>query len=322
MNHLDLFSGIGGFAYAVDQVWPGATHVFCDNDEFCQKVLAKHWPESKIYGDIRTLTDTNYDGFYGTKDRQSHEERTGSDQEGQEQGSKLKGSHTIRHRTHTDLLTGGFPCQPFSAAGKRRGTDDDRYLWPEMLRVIRLTKPTWVIGENVGGLVTWNEGMVLEQVCADLEAEGYEVQPLIIPACAKNAPHRRDRVWIVANSDSKRERAGRGEVQEKDGEIPQRNHNAKPVNTSKDNAPDTQRQGQQEPQHQHYSQDKEEAEAGVDNRFERQSWDQDWLEVATRLCGVDDGVSKRVDRLKALGNAIVPQVAIEIMKAIKSYKQE
>lgn len=166
----------------------------------------------------------------------------------------------------TDLLTGGFPCQPFSQAGRRRGTADDRYLWPEMLRVIQLTKPTWIIGENVGGFVTWNEGMVLEQVCLDLESENYEVQTFVIPAVSVNAPHRRDRVWIVANKPGKGlERGNR---------------------TSFSGCSET-------------------------------GWDQNWIEVATRLCRVDDGIPRRVDRLKALGNSIVPQVAEEIMKAIK-----
>lgn len=185
-----------------------------------------------------------------------------------------------------DLLTGGFPCQPFSQAGKRRGTEDDRYLWPEMLRVIQLTKPTWIIGENVGGFVTWNEGMVLEQVCVDLENEGYEVQPFIIPACAVNAPHRRDRVWIVANSTSER---GRGRTSQK------RSHG---------------KEWELEQNKQKGSEVWGEGEGCI-------SWNENWLEVATRLCRMDDGVSSRVDRLKALGNAIVPQVAIEIMKAIK-----
>jgi DNA (cytosine-5)-methyltransferase 1 len=251
MKHLDLFSGIGGFAYAVDQVWPGSTHVFCDNNVFCQKVLKKHWPGAKIYDDIRTITN-------------------------EEAG--------------WELLTGGFPCQPFSQAGKRRGTEDDRYLWPEMLRVIQLTKPTWIIGENVRGFVTWNEGLVLEQVRLDLEAEGYEVQPLIIPACAVNAPHRRDRVWIIAHTKSI------------DGRRELRNLSSKNETQSK-------------PKEQHQNKTR---------KFENASWDEPWIEVATRLCRVDDGVSNRVDRLRGLGNAIVPQVAIEIMKAIKEshYEQQ
>lgn len=278
MNHLDLFSGIGGFAYAVDQVWPGSTHIFCDNNLFCQQVIRKHWPESRIYGDIRTITNTDSLRPHGSQDPQGDQERNGSNQKGAGKVRQLEGNNTLR----IDLLTGGFPCQPFSQAGKRRGTADDRYLWPEMLRVIQLTKPTWIIGENVGGFVTWNEGMVLEQVCLDMETEGYEVQPFIIPACAVNAPHRRDRVWIVAHRQN-----NRGDWWTKE-----------------------QRRQEENKQKWENLRDKSCREnCGLD-------WETHWLEVATRLCRMDDGLPKRVDRLRALGNAIVPQVAIEIMKAI------
>src|SRR3990167_5535472 len=142
MLHLDLFSGIGGFAIAVDEVWPGSEHIFCDNDKFCQQVIHKHWPNSKIYEDIReikSITDTDW--------RQSREQ------------TEQKGWESIgRRNQEVFLLTGGFPCQPFSQAGKRKGTADDRYLWPEMFRVIRLTQPQWVIAENVRGLLTIKSG--------------------------------------------------------------------------------------------------------------------------------------------------------------------
>lgn len=128
MKHLDLFSGIGGFALAVEAVWPDAVHEFCDIEPFSRAILKKHWPHATIHEDIKTL-------------------RPGP----------------------ADIVTGGFPCQPFSAAGLRRGKEDDRHLWPEMLRVIRASAPEWVVGENVGGLLTWNGGMVLDEVCADLE---------------------------------------------------------------------------------------------------------------------------------------------------------
>lgn len=276
MNHLDLFSGIGGFAYAVDQVWPGATHVFCDNDKFCQKVLAKHWPGSKIYGDIRTITNTEYNGSVATKKAGKDSGIQSKSQTGEKLfESEFEGVGSLwTKETRWDLLTGGFPCQPFSQAGKRRGTEDDRYLWPEMLRVIQLTTPTWIIGENVPGIINIENGMVFQQVCTDLENEGYEVQPFIIPAVAVNAPHRRDRVWIVAYGGNER-------LQRNEGKESPR----------KKGQPD-----------------------GYNAEYD---WNQNWLEVATRFCRVDDGVSDRVDRLKALGNAIVPQVAIEIMKAIK-----
>lgn len=161
MNHASLFSGIGGFDLAADRM--GWQNVFnCEIDPFCRKVLAYHFPDAKQYEDVKT-TD-----------------------------------FTI-HRGHIDVLTGGFPCQPFSLAGKRKGSDDTRYLWPEMLRAIREIEPRWVVGENVFGIVNWSDGMVFEQVQSDLEDAGYEVQPYIIPACAVDAPHRRDRVWFVAH---------------------------------------------------------------------------------------------------------------------------
>ncbi|MCR4306730.1 MAG: DNA (cytosine-5-)-methyltransferase, partial [Candidatus Yonathbacteria bacterium] len=199
IKHLDLFSGIGGFAYAVDQVWE-AEHIFVENDKFCQAVLRKHYPNSEIYGDIRQFTtDTR---------RERQEEQKKQTTRGEQCNSKHKTPHEGEfYDTHAgtiekqciNIITGGFPCQPFSQAGRRKGTADDRFLWPEMLRCIREFKPTWVIAENVRGLLSIEGGLVFEQVCADLENIGYEVQPFIIPAVAVNAPHRRDRVWIVAN---------------------------------------------------------------------------------------------------------------------------
>lgn len=162
MTHASLFSGVGGFDLAAE--WAGWTNMFnCEIDAFCRRVLAYHFPNAVQYEDIRTTDFTVWRG-------------------------------------RIDVLTGGFPCQPFSVAGKRKGTDDDRYLWPEMLRAIREIRPRWVVGENVRGFVNWSEGMVLDTVFADLEALCYEVQPFILSACAVGAPHRRDRVWIVAHA--------------------------------------------------------------------------------------------------------------------------
>jgi DNA (cytosine-5)-methyltransferase 1 len=170
-----------------------------------------------------------------------------------------------------DILTGGFPCQPFSCAGEQRGKEDDRYLWPEMFRIIRETKPTWIIGENVAGIIN----LGLEDCFLDLGSERYEVQPLIIPAYAVNAPHKRDRVWILAHSKSGR---GNNSVQEK-------------------------------------------------RRLSRADtgaiWgDGDYWTDKSEPLGVAYGISDRVDRLKALGNAIVPQVAHQIFKAIVEVEYE
>jgi DNA (cytosine-5)-methyltransferase 1 len=166
MNHGSLFSGIGGFDLAAQ--WSGWTNKFhCEWNPFGQKVLKHYWPEAESYSDI---TKTDFTLWRGK----------------------------------IDILTGGFPCQPYSQAGKRLGKEDDRHLWPEMLRAIREIQPRYVVGENVSGLVNWNGGMVFNEVQAELEAEGYEVTPFILPACAINAPHRRDRIWFVAYSKNSR----------------------------------------------------------------------------------------------------------------------
>lgn len=162
MKHASLFSGIGGFDLAAE--WMGWNNVFhCEWMEFPRKVLEFYWPEADSYTDI---CDTNFE----------------------------------KYANQIDIITGGFPCQPFSLAGKRKGTEDERFLWKEMLRAIQEIKPKYVIAENVLGLTSIDGGLVLESVWSDLEAQGYEVQSFIIPAASKNAPHRRDRIWIVAHS--------------------------------------------------------------------------------------------------------------------------
>lgn len=165
MNHLGLFEGIGGFSLAAR--WAGwHTVAWCEINPFGQQVLKYHFPNAKGYDDI-TKTD-----------------------------------FTI-HRGTVDIITGGFPCQPYSLAGKRLGKEDERHLWPEMLRAIREVQPRWVVGENVAGLINWSGGLVFEEVQTDLETEGYEVLAFVLPACGVDAPHRRDRVWFVAYASGK-----------------------------------------------------------------------------------------------------------------------
>lgn len=189
MIHFSLFSGIGGFEIASE--WAGwKNYLSCDINEFGNKILNYYWPDAYHHKDIHTL---NYQVI----------------------NDELTSRYGKDWRTDDIILTGGFPCQPYSSAGKRLGKEDDRHLWPEMLRVIREIKPTWVVGENVLGLVNWNDGLVFNEVQADLEAEGYEVQAFVLPAASVNAPHRRDRVWFVAYASSFRYR-GRYEQSESD----------------------------------------------------------------------------------------------------------
>lgn len=295
MTHASLFSGIGGFELAAE--WMGWSNLFnCEWEEFPRRVLKYHFPKTKQYGDIKELDATGYAG-------------------------------------RVDILTGGFPCQPYSLAGKRKGKEDDRHLWPEMLRVIRECTPSYVVGENVRGLVGWNGGLVFEEVCSDLETEGYAVQPFLLPACGVGAPHRRDRIWFIAYANDKGRGDGHGQVQEAHGEVRQREDGAQPCDAGGGHASDTQSSGwdvanpisNQRPKRGCDTNRSEATEgyAGLCNARSK-TWE-DFPSVAP-LCGGDDGLPKELDRItfskwrkesiKAYGNAIVPQVALQIFKAI------
>ena len=172
MKLISLFSGIGGFELAAE--WAGWQNVVsCETNPFGRQVLNHYWPNAYHHDDIKTLTFEKID-------------------------YELKQRFGANWNADDIVLTGGFPCQPYSAAGKRLGKEDERHLWPEMLRIIREVQPKWVVGENVLGLVNWSGGLVFEEVQADLESEGYEIQPYVLPAASVNAPHKRDRVWFVA----------------------------------------------------------------------------------------------------------------------------
>ena len=273
-THLDLFSGIGGFALAAG--WAGFETVgFCDNEPYAQAVLKKHWPNVPIHGDIKALDGTAYRGI--------------------------------------SILTGGFPCQPFSSAGKRRGKDDDRYLWPQMLRVIQEARPAWIVGENVVGII----GLALDQVCSDLEAEGYEVEPIIIPACGVDAPHRRNRVWIIAGNlaDSNSGQFSKCESERKPIQMPSQSSERvcdvadtlcygreglrKQVGDSRKNV-----EGRQDTEI-----------YGIPS-FARDPANEQ-SDSQSFVGRVADGIPHRTHRLKGLGNAIVPQVAYQIIKGIR-----
>ena len=356
MNVLDLFSGIGGFSLGLESTDHFRTVAFCEIEPFCQKVLRKHWPDVPIYEDIKELTRERLvsDGIIEDPQRIgcSHggDDKNKSEVRGQREPSTRDGNGFYIQPKTVDLICGGFPCQPFSHAGKRKGTDDNRYLWPEMLRVIREVRPTWVLGENVAGIVN----MALEQVCLDLEGEGYEVQPFIIPAASLNAPHKRDRVWIIGHS--KDERSGETwkhsggssewitrsdchaphsqptELEERlniggeGGAYPQSSRpgeghasdttsigwRTRPCGNLDDNA-------NQPPQCY-----RGEGEAVGREYCSRSAWEEPWLEAATRLCTLDDGLSRglvqpkgwRVNALKAAGNAVVPQIVAILGEAI------
>ena len=353
MKHLDLFSGIGGFALAAQQVWGDDYECvgFCDNNKFCQEVLKKRFPGVPIHGDIRTLD-------IGECDREGgqvlHDERRAY-QENQQKGDRRSGG--VGENVSVDLLTGGFPCQPFSHAGKRRGKSDDRFLWPEMLRVIKEFKPRWVIAENVRGILSIEGGVVFEQVCLGMEAAGYSVRAFVIPAVAVNAPHRRDRVWICArNTDGNGRIRWEKEINTAEGGEPSLDNAEGRHSDAPDAASEPRPAGQfgmlagaREGQFGggaggrliadgngagleravRKGEPRDSGRPAAQDRREQELWNQNWPEVATEFCRMDYGLSveldgfklskagHRVERLKALGNAIVPQVAVEIMKAIK-----
>ena len=270
VKHLDLFSGIGGFALAAR--WVGIETVqFVEIEPFAQKVLNKNFPNIPIHDDIKTFKADEFSGI--------------------------------------GIVTGGYPCQPFSQAGKRRGSEDDRHLWPEMFRVIREARPDWVLAENVAGHVS----MGLDEVLADLESEGYTTQPLIIPACAKDAKHRRDRVWIVANSNSgfsKRENKGifAGRNSADNG----------CENVADSDSIDGKNCGwMQSRLHRPEKVSWVERSCGESSRWASGQWN-----LEPDVGRVAHGIPRRVDRLKGLGNAIVPQVAYEIMKGIYGNNQQ
>lgn len=283
MNHASLFSGIGGFDLAAREV--GWNNVFqCEIDPFCQSVLKYYFPKTVLYEDIKRTDFTSWKG-------------------------------------KIDVLTGGFPCQPFSVAGQRKGADDDRYLWPEMLRVIRETRPLWVIGENVAGITNMvqpgsetdvetksdqdeenyketilEQEYIINTICDDLEREGYSVQPIIVPACGVGAPHKRYRIWFIASdcSDARVEGLRQG-----------REDNFK--------------------------------------KYACRDWDgrgsTQWKSFPTQspICRGNDGLPFNVDNLtipygkwrkesiKAYGNAIVPLIAVkifEMINKIEGYEQQ
>ncbi len=303
MRHGSLFSGGGGFDLAAEKMgWQNIFH--CEKDMFCQTILQHYWPDAACYHDIGDFDATPY-------------------------------------KEKIDILTGGFPCQPFSAAGKRTGTADDRYLWPAMHRVIQQIKPRWVVCENVYGLLNWNEGLVFDTVQSDLETEGYEVAAYVLPASGVNAPHQRYRVWIVgrlsepatagnkkASADPDRIRWQRAKLcsQTPQGRNTRQQQQAHSLCAaqSPQAVTDTHCQRQQ-------LQTQDEELAGQRPRFydTGHRW-QDWP-TQPPLCGGDDGIPARLDgitvskwcnqSIRMYGNAIVPEIALHLFKTIEQYQR-
>ena len=286
MRHLGLFEGIGGFSLAAS-IMGWETVAWCEWDPFCQKVLKYHFPNAIPHDDI---TKTDFTIYRGT----------------------------------IDVLSGGFPCQPYSVAGMQLGKEDPRHLWPHMFRAAREIRPRWIVGENVFGIVNWGGGLVFEEVQADLEAEGYEVQPFVLPACGINAPHKRDRVFFIGHSKGEQSTYQPQQPQvgnKKQGEFGRRH--------SKISSPYSERFGQQR-------------QGRAQESFGSKTygnWEASWSNtnggwpIESPICNGNDGISSRLDltaiskkdwleqSLKAGGNAIVPQLAIEIFKAINEYEK-
>ena len=318
MIHIGLFEGIGGFSLAASHMgWK--TLVTCEINPFGQRVLKYYWPNAYHHADIKTL---NYDTI----------------------NSELSNRFGEGWRNDDIIITGGFPCQPYSLAGKRLGTADDRHLWPEMLRIIREVQPTWVVGENVFGLINWNGGLVFDEVQTDLETEGYEVQPYVLPAASVNAPHKRDRVWFIAH---------RANSRAKEMQHPGENGIYGFKTTSNTTCQQSERMRPDEPSSCEQEQgefrggsSENLAESTTPNansrrqsrkkhREKKPGWITEtgfsnyWEDFPTKspVCLGDDGISSRLlgitfskwrnESIKAMGNAIVPQVALEIFKVIQ-----
>lgn len=314
LTHASLFSGIGGAEIAAD--WAGWQNLFhCEINPFCRRVLEYHYPNSESYDDI---TKTDFTPWRGK----------------------------------VTVLTGGFPCQPFSLAGRRKGADDDRYLWPQMLRAIREIQPAWVVGENVNGirnmvqsreetemasggmlfrenhLIRARERFTFGEICGSLEREGYSVQAFVIPACAVGAPHRRDRVWFVANAGVNRCRQRTDKpfpVPERDTASDVGENGENRATADPDEFGDFPRQASEGTEGCTSNQLSQSGERKPYPTGSPQDW---WREFPTQspVCGGDDGLPERLDAItfpkwrmesiKAYGNAWVPQVAYEIFRAI------
>ena len=279
LNVLDLFSGIGGFSLGLEATGGFETKAFCELDKYCKGVLKKHWPDIRQYDDIKELT---YDKL------------------------RSDGIDTI------DIITGGYPCQPFSVAGKQKGTEDKRHLWPEYFRLVKECRPTWVIGENVSGHIK----LGLDQVIEDLESEGYATRTFSISASSIGANHQRERIWIIANSNSNGLFKDNSNIRPQSTEsigkdfgsirkdIPREQHMANTNSGSEETLNQERILGEQNTEG--------ETERYPDGSLQvHGQWN-----FEPNVGRVADGIPSRVDRLKSLGNSLVPQIPYYIGQTI------
>ena len=285
LRHLDLFSGLGGFSLGLEATGGFETVAFCDIEKFSRKVLKKHWPDVKQYKDIKELT-----------------------------------YEQIKEDTLApiDIITGGYPCQPFSVAGSQRGEKDKRHLWPDMFRLVKECKPTWVIGENVSGHIK----LGLDTVLQDLESEGYTVRAFSISASSVGANHQRERVWIIAysNMENTRQHGRRIEstwntesIGSGTSEETQWSTNSNQINGSGEGA--TLVGESSDTNSQRLQGRRSEQQLRKDETERPTSWD-GWWEFEPDVGRVANGIPKRVDRLKGLGNSLVPAIPFIIGQSI------
>ena len=285
LRHLDLFSGLGGFSLGLEATGGFETVAFCDIEKFSRKVLKKHWPNVKQYKDIKELT-----------------------------------YEQIKEDTLApiDIVTGGYPCQPFSIAGSQRGEKDKRHLWPDMFRIVKECKPTWVIGENVSGHIK----LGLDTVLQDLESEGYSVRAFSISASSIGANHQRERVWIIAHSNMENTRQHGRRIEStwdtesigpRTSEETERSPNSDKVNGSSERASLV---GESSYTNSQGLQGRRSEQQLRENETERPtSWDS-WWESEPSVGRVANGIPHRVDRLKGLGNSLVPAIPFIIGQSI------
>ena len=288
MKVLDLFSGIGGFSLGLERAGM-KTIQFVENEPYCQKVLAKNFPGVPIHGDIKTF---HYD-------------------------------------KPVEIISGGFPCQPYSHAGEQRGKEDDRHLWEEYFRIIQSVRSRWVLGENVSGIIN----MELDQVLSDLEGENYSHQSLIIPACAVNAPHRRDRVWIIARRNAMGNSEYNGLSTAKESRSPSSisNNSSQGENKTFQSKGTSERSNIKNVAHANKERIQGRKETGnlesegtqrnqFSLRCSQRRIGKNWS-IEPELGRVANGIPSRVDRIKSLGNAVVPQIVEIIGRAIMEIEE-